>query len=248
MKKIFALMLSFTFIYACHKDEFIEPNPADNPLTIGNGANINLTSYDSALEGGYYHPKYFEIDLDNDQISDIQFQSVVQGSPAVGQLRYMYVKCLNPSVELHGFMKKDTVFSNTKITYTPLGNKVNIDITHYESCRRENANDTISLQPEKFVLSMLQKDGIIKKEDVFQTGTITLIGPTHSSTGKITNIYGDTTEYTFEDKYFGCDNFPEDTDIYLGFKITTGNKQKMGWFKISCSFTTLTISEVAIQR
>jgi hypothetical protein len=243
--------LLLTIGYACKKDKFEETNlPVQSTITIGNSSGMVLTTHDTTLSGKYNAPaKTYEIDLNNDLISDIQFSNSLWGSPGSGMHPTCVISCLNSAVGLYGSYKGDTIFNyTTKDTFN--FSRVEIYIRHYYKCTRTYPTDSIyMIKPDKFVVPVLKKGSILKSGNLFKE--VELIASHADSTPPpVIIVKTDTVIYDSKIYFSQCDNFPQNEVSYVGFKMRINDTEKIGWLKIliASGGYSMTVLESAIQQ
>ncbi len=240
---IFSFFL-ITLIIGCKKGSDTIPSE----IKIGDFNNMTLNVYDTVMVGGYYDPCYYNIDLDKDGIDDIQFESNVTGSPAVGDIPYAKISSLHKDALIHTFYKNDTSFLHISIdTFYYESDPVTIGITDNFTCHRINENDSIIEIAEAVKIKPLKKDDIIKTNDNYTADTITLLAGSFSYPPILVEQNGDTVIYNLSYYSNDCNQFPQDEINYIGIKL--GNNSKLGWIKISISdVNKISILESGIQK
>jgi len=222
-------MMSGLFLLSCGDKEYIRKSEA----VMGDYTDMDINNYDTILIGEYYSPHYFNLDLDNDSVEDIQFESEVWGSPGMGQHPRSVIKCLTADVKLFGYFTSDTSFLNRHTeVYQAIGNSYERYEYFSFTCHRIDVLDSIlSISPE-FKISPLSRNDILKKDDTFNADTLILIDDSFSYMPTLIGVEGDTTIYEYHTHLNDCNTFPLDKIRYIGIKM---ENEKLGWIMISIS-------------
>jgi hypothetical protein len=243
--RIFLLVLiSVFFLLCCEKDNY----KRKNEIQIGDKNNMVINYYDTLLIGEYWNAQFFDTDLDNDGINDIQFESNYWGSPGGGYNRSSTIRCLNSDVELFGFYTSDTLFWNRdtviyELTDDPFFNFSKYVYCNY-TCSRIDVSDTILNVSSAFKIIPLNSGDKLKIEDTFSTNV--LIEDPSGETMPIERVSGDTIIYIYQRNYNDCISFPLSDTNYIGFRL---KNEKLGWIKISIfNVNQILIHEIGIQK
>jgi hypothetical protein len=223
-------------------EEFIE---------LGDGTKMRITAIDKSITGYYQGSEVFDLDLNNDNTSDIRFSSAVWGSPGIGQHPSTQVMCQHKDVKLLGFFKNDTTFIHTAISsYLDNNNIVNITITKTFTCDRVAAEDSVkSVNLNEFKLLDKGIDEIIYVSDKFKNDTILLNTDTQTYPPDYLPCGPDTIIRELKVYKSDCFEFPMNTERYIGFKLLVNDVYRLGWIKVNLlQSNKIQIIESAIQE
>jgi hypothetical protein len=223
------LIISLGLIFfGCEDDNNIKTSE----IKIGDNSNMIINYYDTTLIGEYNVPKYFNIDLDNDGNDDIQFESELWGSPAVGQNPKSVIKSLSESIQFYGFHRNDTSFLNRDTSvYTGANDMVEIYYRYNYTCHQIDKNDSILKITPSFKLTPLDRGAVLKMGDTYKSDTITLINDWYGFPPSYYEINSDTAIIEYRTYYNDCDEFPLDNIKYIGVRFY--NDSRLGWIKVS---------------
>lgn len=228
IKSVLILLFSGIILFGCDKtDELNKPE-----INVGSYTNMIINYYDTTLVGKYNDPQYFNIDINNDGTDDIQFESELWGSPAVGQNPKSVLKSVNKNVQIYGYQTNDTLFINrgTQIYNAP-ENKIEVYKYENHTCSRINENDSIAKITPSFKVIALDRENKIKISDTYKSAEITLIDDWYSFPPLSYNAGRDTTIIEYTTFYNDCNNFPIDEIKYVGIKFEA--ESKLAWIKFS---------------
>ena len=224
------LILSFLFaifIISCDNGDGDYPEL----VKVGDHKDMIIEYYDTTITGGYHAPELFNIDIDFDGIEDIQFESDIWGSPAIGQKRRSKIKSINKDLQLFGYPKTDTLFVyNLFDTISGVENEVIIYQSIISSYHRYNENDSIANISPAFKLTPLVRGDYINKNDAFNADSIILNNESHNYLPSYYQISTDTTlirNYAFLNDNF---TFPSNEIRYIGFRVEKDSR--LGWIRI----------------
>lgn len=228
LKSVLTLMFSGIILYGCDKTDGID----QSEISIGSYTNMIINYYDTTLIGKYNDPQYFKIDINNDGTDDIQFESELWGSPAVGQNPKSVLKSLNKNVQIYGYQTNDTLFINrgTQI-YNASDNKIEVYKYENHTCSRINENDSIAKITPSFKVIALDRENKIKISDTYKSAEITLIDDWYGFPPSSYKAGRDTTIIEYTTFYNDCNNFPIDEIKYVGIKFEA--ESKLAWIKFS---------------
>lgn len=201
-------------------------------IVVGEYSNMMINSYDTTLIGGYNSPETFSIDLNNDGIDDISFESELWGSPAVGQHPKALIKSLSENVHILGFHTKDTMFMNQETSIIEAeGNIVEIYKQYHYTCHRINHEDSILSIDTSFKLKPLNHGDLISISDMFQFEPIVFVNDGYSYPPSFGEINNDTMIIEVRTFHNDCYDFPLQETKYIGVKFIS--ESKLGWIKLS---------------
>jgi hypothetical protein len=243
-KNILPIFILVLFLLGCEKGS--ETNTSQ--IKIGDYNNMVIYTYDTLLIGYYNSPRYFNLDLDKNGINDIQFESEVWGSSAIGNHPCSRIKSLHENAMIYVFYKNDTSFVNLDtIVYYGGTNSVVIGLYINNTCHRIDENDTIFGITPSAKVKPLNKGEVIKLGDTYIADTITLIDDSYQFPPALVEENDDTTIYSIYSFYNNCNEFPLDEITYIGIKLV--NESRLGWIKISIvDKNRISILESGIQK
>jgi len=226
----------------CDKNE-IERKPV---IMVGEFEGMIINTWDTIISGGYYSPAFFELDMDNDGIFDIKFQSVVTGSPGMGQIPSSKLISLHENAEILGFFTDDTIFKNRVIKINDQDYPVVItEIIKYGCIRISNTDEITSIRTS-FKILPLDFGDIFGYNDSFSSEDFVL------SSGSFSYYTADNlqdTVYVYQVIHLSnCNYFPPN-EKYIGVLINNEeSKLRLGWIKIELSGHSINIFQSGIQK
>jgi hypothetical protein len=240
---LWVILFSIIF-FSCDKEGSDYPEI----LKVGDDKDMIIEYYDTTIIGGYYTPELFNIDIDYDGIDDIQFESVIWGSPAIGQKHKSVIKSINQEVQFFGCPAMDTLFVyNVFDTISGVENEVIIYQSIISSCYRNNENDSIADVTPSFKLIPLQRDDYIDKNDAFKADTIILNNESHNYHNSFFQTGNDTVLYRNYEFLNDSYTFPSNEIRYIGYRVEKDSR--LGWIKIGVfDRYKISIIESAIQK
>lgn len=226
----------------CEKNE-TERKPE---IIAGEFEGMIINTWDTIISGGYYSPAFFELDMDNDGISDIKFQSVVAGSPGMGHIPSSKLISLHENAEILGFFTEDTIFKNTVIQINDQDYPVVITEIIKYGCSRISDTDEITSIRTSFKILPLNSGDVFGFNDSFSSDDFVL------STGSFSYYTAENfqdTVYVYQVIHLSnCNYFPPN-EKYIGVLINNEeSKPRLGWIKIELSGHTIHISQSGIQE
>ena len=240
MKKILFVLIGILSLAGCEK--YTSSRLA---IIIGDDEDMTVNFYDTILAGGYYSPAVMNLDLDNNGTDDIQFESWIHGSPAMGQIPESMIRCLRQDVAFSGRFTTDTVFVHKDVIILEEGKGAYKKYIHYNyTCNRiSDADSIVSLTPS-FRIVPLERDDTIEASDSFHTDTLTLAAHWYSYPPEYVENAGDTAIWEYRTYNNDCHDFPLEKIKYIGFKLD----ERLGLIKLSIfDWYKLVIHETVIQ-
>lgn len=237
---VLAAILSLT---SCKKD------PSQNKIIFGDSSRMAVTKYEAnQYQSDNFGQWYYSIDLNHDGTDDVQFFMEDIGSAGLGHELVHTLKCLNENVELLG----ETIIQNkyyhvdsTFHTEDSISWVVGVYQTY--SCEQMDEADSIVSTTEKFLLSANNANDSFDGTDSFMSTNVIIKNRSYfypMGTEQIGNIL-----YHYQLEYLNnCDIFPMDEEKYIGFRINSGNKTRLGWMKIILNEDKVQLLETAIQK
>ena len=232
----------------------LEPPIVHDKISIGEQMlGVTISNIDTIIIGGYYSPKYFDIDINSDGVSDISFMSEQYGSPAMGLHPRTKIFCLNSQCELFGYYSNDTTFFNDTIVF--LQNEQSDTVTDaylkaINSCQPIGIDDSIDVLYQAFRIKVLAENDSISNADIFKCDTLFLTNEGYSAFPYyyLSGAGTDTVFYFTTSTIRGCNNFPPNLIRYIGLKMNVSGVEKLGWIKLSIiDKYKITIHQSAIQ-
>jgi hypothetical protein len=225
MARIIFLIIFFTTFFGCQKKTEV----VRTSIEVGVHDNMFINQYDTVIIGDYNSPVLFNIDLNNDRIDDIQFESVLSGSPQIGTHPRSMLRSLHENVKIYGEYNADTTFLNIRTTISNGTDSTIIKNEYYNyTCSRINSTDAIE-KITPFKMSPLNLGDILNINDTFLSDTITLTNDRYGYQWKW-DVNGDTIINKFDVYFNDCFEFPLDTTKYIGVKLN--DEEKLGWIMI----------------
>lgn len=206
-------------------------NSRNDEIKVGNYDNMIINYYDTTLIGVYGSNKTFNLDLDNNGVDDIQFESEIWGSAGLGHNPRSLIKCLNNNAKLNGYYTIDTLFLHIDTTET-----YKMDSVYYKylnifySCHRICVGDSIYWIHSEFKNKPLDKNDILSITDFYNSDTLILIDDEYAILQGGVGCIGDTLIYQQNIYYNDCNTFPLDKIKYIGLLL---DNERLGWIKIS---------------
>lgn len=219
-----AVLLTGLFA-SCQKD-------AEKTIAFGNTKGMKVESYDTHIDLG----KTLALDVDADGTDDLSFISYYDG-PMQMDIQTLYLDCLRNEVELfgeivemEGYRHRDTIIDVFE------GDTTYHYLYVYNTCEKISDNDEILIS-RPFMPSANDINGVFNIDNYFSSEKVILFRENTSAIGQ-TYIYD-------------CDNFPTNTEKYIGFKITKDNTSRLGWLKLNLigdETVNVHLIETAIQK
>jgi hypothetical protein len=236
-KIIVIVLASFLFVIiftACKDKTSINLNT----IRAGQTENLNITNIDTTI--GFYeamgnqNDQYFEIDVDNDGNNDLKFLGLQEYWH--GPTSYTTsINCLHNNIYLMTDIITDTIFFSINTGYYHDGDTI-ISTTFYRyDCERISENDVIDTIVNNTNLQNLAYYEIIDKDELWNNGEFYMRKYDFPFIPYYVYSSNDTAYYERISRYFYCHNFPQDENIFIGFKILIDNTEKLGWIKIELS-------------
>ena len=126
----------------------------------------------------------------------------------------------------------DTIYFSSSTTFAQQGDTT-LSITYLRyNCQRLSENDIIDTIINNTILQNLTSGEIISINQLWGNAVYNM--RKYNSSFPPIHIYSsnDTAYYEGISRQMYCHNFPQNEIIYLGFKISSGNFDKLGWIKI----------------
>jgi len=226
-KNCFPIIVVGLLLLSCEKDN----DTRKDAINVGYYNDMVINYYDTTLIGGYHSPQNFNLDLDNNGSEDLQFESEIWGSPGLGQNPKSTIKCLNGNIKLNGDFTSDTLFLHRDtVIYEEVNNTYVKYLRFFYTCHRMNDTDSIYRITTKFKVKSLDRDDILRKADMYNSDTVTLIDDAYSYPPQGITSIGDTNIYEYRIFNNDCNTFPLDRIKYIGLLL---DNERLGWIKIS---------------
>ena len=219
------------FTCSCKKNEDENGKNPSSKIVFGDVSNMFVRNYDTLIvRDELTFSKSFEIDVDNDNITDFRLSSLnLNGSWLhAGIANGTSINCLHNSASLLSFLETDSLFFNVIVDTIVNSSDVTIHIQYASSCSRIAFDDTIINITENN--KILQKDPgeYLSIDERFVSDSITITRAQYSSFPMIINQNPDTTVYA-NSLYLGnCNLMPNEKVLYFGIRIG----DKLGWIKL----------------
>ncbi|HNX43149.1 MAG TPA: hypothetical protein PLJ84_03370 [Bacteroidales bacterium] len=253
---VFAFMAMASF-YSCEKSsdsgdvtkDIIINKTSDSVLIFGsNSDSLILTPWDLVLQGYYHTDESAELDIDGDSIADIRLVSSIEGLAGTAPIPASYIKCLHSNVMLRNRHKSDTItMKETCDTVYDNGRMIIQTVRTFE-CNTYLPGDSITEVREiNHIVYNIGGDSVATY-DLFESGSYTLASSPYT-TPWMTGFQSDSLVITSMGVYNdNCCTMPDDVPVYIGFKIITDGKPRLGWIKLSVhDYSIIHIYETAIQ-
>lgn len=169
-RRLLLVILAMLLWAGCEDDK----NERAPEIIIGNYKEMILQPHDTLLEGGYYSPVFFSIDLDNNGMADLEFESVVVGSPGMGGIEKSILRTLHDNVEILGIHSSDTLFWHKTIEINDDAFPVEKHQTSILSCQRIDETDLVSWIDPVFKIRAFNADENMSINSSFLADTFQL--------------------------------------------------------------------------
>lgn len=226
MKKpasILLVLLVIGLIVSCHKEQ-------EKNITFGNTRVMKIENYDKLIELG----ESMVFDIDNDGTNDLKLESWYDGPIAAGDYQVLRLHCLNENVALLGEMVDKQWYKHQDTTI--LNDNEFVIVLYFtviNYCEQLSENDEIHTT-NQFVLSANDPNDTFSVDDFFKSDEVILFLDNDDS-GPLDNcIVSNDTTYMWDSSVVSdCNNFPTNTEKYIGFKITKDDTPHLGWLKLN---------------
>jgi len=241
IKLISSIVLVQFIIISCERQN---DDSTNDYIIIGNNLKMKITQNPVSLEGSYYEPALYDIDLNSDGLGDFQLKSIIEGSTHFPKYNCS-IESLNAEALLVTTKTIDTSFyccSEVRIQQDYNG-KVGVFYRDILYCSRSSNSDTIvSIQNKNIVRTKYYGDTIRKSDSCF-VGTFEFNKGLKEYTENKLFENSDTIIYHVDD--FQCYKYRiiNNSIFFFGIKV----KDKLGWIKLSVSGYSIYLFETAIQ-
>lgn len=226
------VVLLVGLIVSCHKDPKPNesPNEQTNEIRFGDTAGMTIIHFDTIVRLG----ETIELDIDADGSDDFELESYYDG-PMMMDIQSLYLACLRDNVELLGEVveKESYTHYDTTISTSWDGTITIVEyLTTYNTCEMLSEYDEVH-PLSRFMVYANEANDLFRIDDCFQSTKVNLF---LENTQATVNWDGsnDTINYYWTQKYiYDCNNFPTNTEKYIGFKITKDGKPRLGWLKLN---------------
>lgn len=234
-KRILFLSTLALIVMACQKDP--DPNnngqnsSPTNGIVFGQTEGMIVTTYDSIMEfDENWHP--FILDLNSDGTNDIKIETVYDGPLAIGEFQELTLYCLNSNIEILGDSVVTETYSHRDTTITTNNGWTTTlyDYT-FSTCGKVDETDYAG-NTKVFELKASDVNDLLSPDDHFQSVEIKVFRENidyslYDPDEETQTVIGNHNKYIYD-----CWNFPTDEEKYIGFKLITNDKPRMGWLKI----------------
>lgn len=249
-----ALMV-IAIISACKKDP--DPNnnePSSDTIYFGDTTGMIVTTHNAIMEFDDNN-KPLMIDLDGNGTHDIKIETCYDGPMSIGEYQTLTLHCLHNHTELLGDSIVKVSYSHRESVISQYGDLTLLrQIYRFSTCEMTSANDQVN-HTKVFELYANDFDDSFDEEDPFLSTQVKLFDEDlHYVVENSYSPNGDTLmidDYSFN---YRCWNFPTDEEKYIGFKLTSNGKSRLGWLKIKLhpnwgnSVVDTELIETAIQK
>ena len=213
-------ILLMGLLVSCHK----EP---EKTIVFGDTKGMLVEAYDTFIDLGWTK----ELDIDADGTADLKLVSYYDG-PHADYTQTLTLRCLNENIELRGemmektsYLYRDTIVDNA---YGVLGV---LYLSVYSSCIMLSENDEAHTY-HTFVLSDDNYGDLFNINQNFQSTDIKLFRE-NTQEVRLDHTSNDTSYFYRSNYLYDCENFPSNTDKYIGFRITKDGTSRLGWLKLN---------------
>lgn len=239
------LILISCVLFSCKKT-----NSVSSDITIGDTNQMYVQFLNVNLDGDYYDPEIYELDLNNDGIKDISFRSEIVGSPGMGLHSRSFVHCLNSNASIYLESFQDTTFLIDSINVLQNNGEVMVIHSSTFSCFQLNSTAIIYDISNKSLIQPFDLGATLNNDlgfSSFATDQNFIRG--NGGLGlELDSSNFDTTFYTSIYTIAECYDFPQDNYKYIGVKVMANGIDKLGWIKLKISSDRIiSISESALQ-
>lgn len=229
MKKahlIFIILYSI-ILYSCDKGDYI----FGNRITIGSPDDVKIKYHDTTIVGGINLPQRFNIDLNEDGIDDVQFESEILLVSGIWENPRATIKSINKDVQLYGYFDNDTCYLHHYFRSDGISaNSMYIYENFEYYLRKVDENDSIVSITPNFKLKPLNKGDFLKGNYYFKPDTVILdqfFQDFHSTCNKINpdTTFCKTTTIFYVDSY----SFSGERINYIGLRFEESGR--LGWIR-----------------
>lgn len=222
---LFPLLL----LFSCSKDD------VPDSVKAGDYSGMYHRRYDTLVDcsTGTGFSSAFELDLDNNGLTDIVIISIDEGSGGMGSgpILGSMIGCLHAQVEILSETITDSIFLNICSDTVVIGNSVDIWLHSYTACERLDCADSIALKEVsvRYAPEVKLENELINGSGSFRCDTMEM---THGSFGlpsETIQISPDTTLHRQSGSLIGnCYEFPDAVASFIGCRIG----DRFGWIKL----------------
>lgn len=253
MKKI--LFIAFAMIVAtlvsCNKI----PNLSDG-ITFGNTTGMTVTPYDSTGLSPYL------LDLNDDGTVDVELSSQLVGSAGLGHHVITTLQCRHQGVALAGELINQEQFMHVDTSswyyfdpdYPQFDSILVVSVTKTRTCNPIDEGDQVVSTSEKLLLNAYDAGNSLRMTDDFGFSDKVFLKNASVFVGYGPFGYGTPVlNVQYEAVYNDCDVFPLEEVKYIGFKIHDGERERLGWIKLTLELVAenthhVKLLETAVQR
>lgn len=234
-----ALLVAISFA-SCRKTD------ATRGITFGQGSRMTINATNDTIN---YQNHEKNIDLDGDGLSDLLLSLNQPGSAGTGHWNKFTAKCM-PVTQLLGQYVEKEKYIHSEISYSNSedGSVVIVRHENYYTCNPMAESDSVYEKKEGFALLANEAGDVFKLDDEYLDTEATIYEQSFDAPEGYEEISADTTAYWMGHHLNDCYNFPLDTPVYIGLKLSHGGTTRLGWVKVTVSQGRLVVTETAIQK
>jgi len=234
--RILLIFFGIITLIACKKDV------SSSAIALGDETGM-LVSYSGLDVYGS-----FEIDLNEDGISDIRLGRTTAFFDIVGLTSEAWIEPMHTNCELLIQEIEDTTFMHYTTQYnTNQSNEpIAIQATTY-SCSRETPNSGVYKVEKDIILDPKSKGDIITRKDSYQSVRAYFTEADSAFIGQTGFVDQGVVYYALTTYHNGCSDFPGGELKYIGVRLNTPEGVKLGWIRLKVQGSKITINNWAIQ-
>jgi hypothetical protein len=247
-KKFAMRIITFTcvitlLLFSCKKNKERLPF-----IIMGDQTDMLYTKYFKLIDGTFYNPEYFDIDLDKNGVMDLRL-SRGPNTTGNGTIPEARIESLHSSCKVRVETMMDTTFIHDISIFSvdPQGNDVHIHSITY-SCRMESPDYTIDTVQVKTELVATAINEYISLNDAYLDVSMPFQGSNSSTYEPTGYVFQGLTYYDLTTHYNDCSAFPKSQETYIGVKLYTSDGIRLGWVRINLnSNSKIMVKDWAIQ-
>lgn len=215
---------------------------AGNAIVFGQTEGMQIRTYANNTS------MHLSLDLNGNGWKDLEFISEDVGSAGLGHEIVTTLKCNYEKVALLGDVIQQERFLHTDSTfYTEDSVHWTIGVNLRYTCDPTSETDSLLSITEKLSNLHHNSGDSFGLDDSFMKTEVYLKNRSYQYPGGYETI-GDITYYWMIYENNDCDYFPLEEEKYIGFKITEGERERLGWIKIILHHNCVELIETAIQQ
>lgn len=218
-------------------------------IYFGQNEGMDIQDYNVVLNANNLKPHAsYKIDVDKDGEDDLECTTELIGPSNNPWYEKVRIDCLHDDILFEGSSNSDSTFHGQDTLYLDTMGQVWVTYLERYSCDRVNISDNGDPVLGNFQVNSYSIGQLINSSAEYQSERVYLYQEDEYWLRDELQLGPDTSYYSQIMRRYDCGWFPKNQNLYIGFKINKGRREKIGWVKVKVTgVQTLHLIQTGIQ-